>query len=882
MTAITEKANLEYRDMEAPGSSVPNDPDKTGIRELFAIIDVALGSLGVNGAITVKKATLALLDADLAHIADTLAVVYNDATAANNGIYAKVGGSGSGSWSLTALALPASFADDLAAVLAQILEVDAAVFDAEQARDQAESALLEIQQMVAEGPDAASVVGKLNKVTTRAALADQNTGVIYAWVAEVLAFYKWDAASVVTADGWCIIAATGGGTGRWVMFSPRLTVPTTSGDRTADLVAAAQSCATNGFELHTPGQYSIGLWTFPAIGSLTNTWAPTTVFTCTLDPDVPSPANAAIFCTPGAADVTTALGEQNQAGENTLLIDAEPVFGGGMVTMLRVLSNKRGNRYTVKSYVAEGPKWRVTLDRPVLEVLPVASEVLLWKVTRSRGHKIIGNGGKLTGTATRMIEFICTEDCEISGIVGRPVECQSFGSFDIAGHNNRSFDNDIEAGAAGGINGWLLETQEQSYSANICRGFSTDGVRWLNSQICVDESSCSGNAYGITVGGESNLLGTKASAVRGVYDGNTVDGIAVLNGSSFIDLTGSKARFNTTNVTIGDPSGGAVSDISLAGDFRAALQIGVKVDSTVLNVLPGGGETDTSGSGIGVLNLGSANLILDHVHRGGVSATDITVNGTPYPGSVLYNNGGQVTLQSFDYNVTTAGVNIVTNAGAGRLNVLGGYGVGVSTAVLFNCSGTSRTKIGAAIMAGAAAGAYVNTNAFLEITDQTEFQNATPYFGPGTVRRPGRVLSSQISVVQTTAVTTEETLKTYSIPAGSLRPGDRLEVRVWGTTANNANVKQLRFKFGGTTILFQNQPQNAGWSTMFEIWVTGASAQETILRHNAGSAVTCAVGPYTKDDTAAIVIAMTGQNGTASAGDIVCRGMEVRLLPAQV
>jgi hypothetical protein len=118
MTAITDKANLEFRDMEAPGSTVPNEPEKLGIRELFALIDVALASLGVNGAITVKKATRALLFADLAHVADTLAVVYNDATSAYNGIYAKDGGSGSGSWSLTALALPGSFGADLAEALA--------------------------------------------------------------------------------------------------------------------------------------------------------------------------------------------------------------------------------------------------------------------------------------------------------------------------------------------------------------------------------------------------------------------------------------------------------------------------------------------------------------------------------------------------------------------------------------------------------------------------------------------------------------------------------------------------------------------------------------------------------------------------------------------
>lgn len=124
MTAIIDKANEEFRDKESPGAAAYHWPEKVGIRELFALIDIELGSLGVNGAITVKKATKALLDADLAHIADTLAVVYNDSTSANNGIYAKVGGSGSGSWVITALALPASFADDLAEVMAKLEAID--------------------------------------------------------------------------------------------------------------------------------------------------------------------------------------------------------------------------------------------------------------------------------------------------------------------------------------------------------------------------------------------------------------------------------------------------------------------------------------------------------------------------------------------------------------------------------------------------------------------------------------------------------------------------------------------------------------------------------------------------------------------------------------
>ena len=50
---------------------------------------------------TVFKTTKALLDADLAYAAGTMAAVYADATASNRAVYTKSGASGSGSWAKT-------------------------------------------------------------------------------------------------------------------------------------------------------------------------------------------------------------------------------------------------------------------------------------------------------------------------------------------------------------------------------------------------------------------------------------------------------------------------------------------------------------------------------------------------------------------------------------------------------------------------------------------------------------------------------------------------------------------------------------------------------------------------------------------------------------
>lgn len=103
-------------------STAPYEPDKYQIIALFQMIDSTLSS-ALNGTLVgnaVVYATRSALYADLAHPANRLGVVYNDPTAGYNGIYIKSGSSGSGSWSITSLALPSTFAADLSAVIAEV------------------------------------------------------------------------------------------------------------------------------------------------------------------------------------------------------------------------------------------------------------------------------------------------------------------------------------------------------------------------------------------------------------------------------------------------------------------------------------------------------------------------------------------------------------------------------------------------------------------------------------------------------------------------------------------------------------------------------------------------------------------------------------------
>jgi hypothetical protein len=105
MGAISDafaEAWRNYVSENVPASG-EHEPIKSDIRAIGTLIESALDNATFAGLASVLKSTRALLNADLAHIADTVALVYADATDANNDLYIKVGGSGAGSWTLTTI-----------------------------------------------------------------------------------------------------------------------------------------------------------------------------------------------------------------------------------------------------------------------------------------------------------------------------------------------------------------------------------------------------------------------------------------------------------------------------------------------------------------------------------------------------------------------------------------------------------------------------------------------------------------------------------------------------------------------------------------------------------------------------------------------------------
>lgn len=139
MGTIASQFATAFRDFAANGiaSSGAHEVNKEDVRAIGPLIEAALGAVSL-ASVDVLKDTRANLNADLAHPADAVALVYADATDANNELYIKVGASGSGSWNSSNILH--SILSSLAAS-----ELQPIADEATAAKEAAEAALLALQ-----------------------------------------------------------------------------------------------------------------------------------------------------------------------------------------------------------------------------------------------------------------------------------------------------------------------------------------------------------------------------------------------------------------------------------------------------------------------------------------------------------------------------------------------------------------------------------------------------------------------------------------------------------------------------------------------------------------------------------------------------------------
>jgi hypothetical protein len=149
--------------------------------------------------------------------------------------------------------------------------------------------------------------------------------------------------------------------------------------------------------------------------------------------------------------------------------------------------------------------------------------------------------------------------------------------------------------------------------------------------------------------------------------------------------------------------------------------------------------------------------------------------------------------------------------------------------------------------------------------------------------RPEGVINLDTTSGATIADTAETTLITYTLPANTLNvDGKGLRIKVAGGTLNDANGKTIRLYFGSTVLMSNDvttTPNNQSWVFEGEVFRTGATTQKCISKGMVGAAPQTAT--YTgagETLSSAIVIKVTGQNGSAVANEITAQLMKVEFL----
>lgn len=130
--------------------------------------------------------------------------------------------------------------------------------------------------------------------------------------------------------------------------------------------------------------------------------------------------------------------------------------------------------------------------------------------------------------------------------------------------------------------------------------------------------------------------------------------------------------------------------------------------------------------------------------------------------------------------------------------------------------------------------------------------------------------------------TSEQVLGTYSLPANALDTvGRRVRMRASFSAAANGNNKTFLCYFGASVITSGVLTTNAK-NGFCEIHVVKTGASTQIVWANMLVDTTWITGykntASAETDTAAIVIKMSGTDGTSSAGDIVLNDMAVEYL----
>ena len=133
-------------------------------------------------------------------------------------------------------------------------------------------------------------------------------------------------------------------------------------------------------------------------------------------------------------------------------------------------------------------------------------------------------------------------------------------------------------------------------------------------------------------------------------------------------------------------------------------------------------------------------------------------------------------------------------------------------------------------------------------------------------------------VVTTTATTTEQTLKTYSLPGNTLDAANQgIYVKAFGRFGTGANNKRATLYVGGVNVTTASVTSSGStWTLDARYMKTGSSTQRALtggMVHTTQLALTSTTDTAT--DTSDITISLKATSGSGTTSDVFCDALEV-------
>lgn len=163
---------------------------------------------------------------------------------------------------------------------------------------------------------------------------------------------------------------------------------------------------------------------------------------------------------------------------------------------------------------------------------------------------------------------------------------------------------------------------------------------------------------------------------------------------------------------------------------------------------------------------------------------------------------------------------------------------------------------------------------------------STPFNVSGVPLSSGLTVGFQVppgGTIGTGANTTETDLAIWSIPPNVLAlDGQAFRLIAYGNFAANVNTKQIRVRFGGSLLFDSAAVAANGEAFRLEVILTRhAPAVQSVMssfQRAAASAIASAGATENLNVVTNLDLRLTGQNGTAAAGDILLRAARLMLV----